>query len=272
MKEHSMNVKALVSSVLIVAMAQSAGATSLWGKIKNTFNDCKYTDQDRPVIDMEKLTTVKLTDNISAQFSMNDFNEKPWMRDFRYVIVVNKAEKGPNRQTLRIFENGYLVLTTKVSTGREGFELKRKNQVCAGAPPRSYWSNTPTGYYTPKFLSIDHKSSSWDSDMPFAVFFDVENGLALHQAYPKYEKYLGSRASGGCVRLANGVAEDVFNRIALTEGSNAPLVNKDGTPVLDAEGKVTYATSQIWVNPKSQRVSKFKNYSALIIVENNPGK
>ena len=105
--------------------------------------------------------------------------------------------------------------------------------------------------------------------MPFAVFFDVENGLALHQAYPKYEKYLGGRASGGCVRMANGVAEDVFNRIALTEGSNAPLVNKNGTPVLDAEGKIVYSTSQTWVDPSNQRTLKFKNYSALIIVEDN---
>lgn len=263
-----MNVKALLSSVLILAMAQSASATSLWGRVKNTFNDCKYTEEDRPTIDFEKMTTVKLTDNIQTQFSTNDFAEKPWLRDFRYIIVVNKANKGPNKQTLRIFENGYLVLTTKVSTGREGFELKRKNQVCAGAPPKSYWSNTPTGYYQPKYLSADHKSSSWDSEMPFAVFFDVENGLALHQAYPKYEKYLGGRASGGCVRLAGGIAEDVFNRIALTEGSNAPLVNKDGTPVLDAEGKVVYSTRQLWTSPKG-RVSNFKNYSALIIVEDN---
>lgn len=263
-----MKAKALVSTLLILTIAQSASATSFWGRVKNTFNDCKYTAEDRPVIDMEKLTTVKLTDNINTQFSTNDLAEKPWMRDFRYIIVVNKADKGPNKQTLRVFENGYLVLTTKVSTGREGFELKRKNSVCAGAPPKSYWSNTPTGYYTPKFLSVDHKSSSWDSDMPFAVFFDVDNGLALHQAYPKYEKYLGSRASGGCVRMANGVAEDVFNRIALTEGSNAPLVNKDGTPVLDAEGKIVYATKQTWTRA-SGRVSTFKNYSALIIVEDN---
>lgn len=263
-----MTMKALVSSALILVMAQSASAVSIWGRVKNTFNDCKYTSEDRAVIDFEKANTPKLADNIKTQFSLSDLDAKPWMRDFRYIIVVNRADKGPNKQTLRVYENGYLVLTTKISSGRESFELKRKNQVCAGAPPKSYWSNTPTGYYTPKFLSRDHKSSSWDSDMPFAVFFDVDNGLALHQAYPRYEKYLGSRASGGCVRLADGVAEDVFNRIALTAGASAPLVNKDGTPVLDAEGKVVYATSQQWTSPRG-RVSNFKNYSALIIVEDN---
>lgn len=215
------------------------------------------------------MSTPKLADHIFTPFSTEDFTTKPWMRDFRYVIVVNRSDKGPNKQSLRVYENGYLIINTKVSTGREGFEMKRKNQVCAGAPPKSYWSNTPTGYYTPKFLSIDHKSSSWDADMPFADFYDVENGLALHQVYPKYQKYLGGRASGGCTRIGIGIAEDIFNRISLTAGTNAPLVNKDGTPVLDAEGKIVYATSQIWVNPKSQRISKFRNYSALIIVEDS---
>jgi hypothetical protein len=36
-----MLVKALLSSVLILAMAQSASATSIWGRVKNTFNDFK---------------------------------------------------------------------------------------------------------------------------------------------------------------------------------------------------------------------------------------
>lgn len=261
-----MKVKALISSVVVLAMAQTASA-SFWGKVKNVFHDCKYEEVDRPLIEFEKANTPKLADNITGGFSLDQVHEKPWIRDFRYIVVVNKAERGPTAQTMRVYENGYLIINTKISTGREGFELKRKTQACTGAPPASYWSNTPTGYYTPKFLSRDHESSSWDSDMPFAVFFDVENGLALHQVYPKYAKYLGSRASGGCIRQPEGTAEDLFTRIERTEGSSTPLVNKDGTPVLDAEGKIVYATSQIWVNPKNQKVKKFKNYSALIIVE-----
>lgn len=264
-----MNARSILITVLSITIAPPAMAISIWGRVKNTFNDCKYDRSDRAIIESEKMSTAKLPDHIFAPFSTEDFTSKPWMRDFRYVIVVNRSDKGPNKQSMRVYENGYLIINTKVSTGRENFEMKRKNRVCAGAPPKSYWSNTPTGYYTPKFLSIDHKSSSWDADMPFAVFYDVENGLALHEVYPKYQKYLGSRASGGCTRIGIGIAEDIFNRISLTAGSNAPLVNKDGTPVVDAEGKIIYASSQVWVNPKSQRISKFKNYSALIIVEDN---
>ncbi len=265
-----MKASSLISTVLILAISQSASAT-FWGKVKNAFNDCKYSAVERAaVINAEKNLTPYLSDNnFGPAFSTNDFYEKPWLKEFRLVIVVNKSAKGPNAQTLRMYEFGSLVLTTKVSTGREDFELRRKTQACTGAPPKSYWSQTPTGYYTPKFLSIDHKSSSWDSYMPFAVFYDVENGLALHQVYSSYEKYLGGRASGGCTRLAKGIAEDVFTRVVQTQGANVPAINKDGTPVLDESGNMVYGTSQIWTDPRNGRVRKFNSYGTLIIVEEN---
>lgn len=267
-----MNVKSygMLSVALVASLITQPASASFWGRIKNAFNDCSYSDKERSqTTKAERESTPKLQENYSGLFSESDFDTKPWMRDFRYVIVVDKASKGLTAQTMRLYEFGQLVRTNKVSTGREGFELRRKNPSCTGAPPKSYWSQTPTGYYTPKFLSRDHKSSSWDSEMPFAVFFDIDNGLALHEVHPGYEKYLGGRASGGCVRQDKDSAQDTFERIAATEGARVPAVNLDGTPVLDEQGNVKYIERQIWKSASSGETLKFKTYSALIIVEDS---
>jgi len=262
-----MNVGKYGVLLLSLVVAQSASA-SVWGKIKNAFNDCKYDELEyRQVYEYEKSVTPKLPEHFSGRFSEQDFTDKPWMRDFRYVIVVNKSESGPMAQTMRVYENGYLIHQTKVSTGREGFELRRKNKVCTGAPMNSYWSQTPTGFYTPKYLSKDHTSSSWDADMPFAIFFDIDNGLALHQVHRHYVEYLGNRASGGCIRQDKDTAENLFLRVQQTEGATVPAVNLDGTPVLDEQGKVKYINQQFVTSEKTGQTLKFSTYSALIIVE-----
>lgn len=253
---------------LALVVGQSASA-SFWGKVKNTFNDCKYSDKEyRETYELEKFLTPRLPEYLgSTAFSEYDFYNKAWLRDFRYVIVINKAERGRTAQTMRLYEYGSLIKNVKVSTGREGLELKRKNKECTGAPRESYWSQTPTGYYTPKFLSIDHTSSSWDSYMPFAIFYDVDNGLALHQVHRSYAKYLGGRASGGCTRQDAETAEELFKRVKETEGSVVPEINPDGTPVRDWLGNVKYIDKQYWTNKRTGETVKFNTYSALIIVQ-----
>lgn len=255
--------------VALTLVASQAASASFWGKVKNAFYDCKYSEQEyKDTYLLEEMITPKLPEHFAGAFSEADFNTKPWMRDFRYVIVVNKSERGELAQTMRVYESGLLIHQSKISTGREGFELRRKSKECTGAPPKSYWSQTPTGFYTPKYLSKDHKSSSWDSDMPFAIFFDIDNGLALHQVHPHYEKLLGNRASGGCVRQDKDSAEELFKRVAETEGAMVPMVNVDGTPVLDENGQVKYSNSQSIVSGKTGETLKFNTFSALIIIEN----
>lgn len=262
-----MNVVKFGTLALILVMSQTASA-SFWGKVKNAFNDCKYEELEyQQVYQFEKENTPKLQEHFSGRFTEQDFNEKPWLKDFRYVIVVNKAERGAFAQTMRVYEYGLLIHQTKVSTGREGLELRRKNKVCTGAPAKSYWSQTPTGFYTPKYLSKDHKSSSWDSDMPYAIFFDIDNGLALHEVYSKYKGYLGNRASGGCIRQDAETAENLFNRVKETEGAVVPEINVDGTPVLDEQGNVKRSNQQFWTSARTGETVKFNTFSALIIVE-----
>ncbi|MFP5519020.1 MAG: L,D-transpeptidase [Bdellovibrionia bacterium] len=262
--------KLLNYSMLFVSLSLGQNASaSVWGSIKNAFNDCRYTNEERAEItQLEMMITPKLPEHFAGVFSEEMFTKQPWMRDFRYVIVVNKGTKGNLAQTMRVYETGRLIHQAKVSTGREGFELKRKNPVCSGAPPKSYWSQTPTGFYTPKFLSKDHVSSSWDSDMPYAIFYDIDNGLALHQVYFKYESLLGNRASGGCTRQDPETAAELFKRVQETTGYTIPEVREDGTPVRNGDGSIRYINEQFWTNKKTGQVVKYPTYSALIIIEN----
>ena len=79
----------------------------------------------------------------------------------------------------------------KVSTGKSGFE-------------------TPTGAYKPTWLSIDHKSKTYNNaPMPFAVFFT--GGYAIHAT--DAVSRLGKPASHGCVRLAKDNAAMFFNLV-----------------------------------------------------------
>lgn len=260
--------KQIIAPLVALTMVPAVGsAASFWGTIKNQFNDCSYSDLERrEAIEVEKMFTQPLENASSDRFDIGDFERKPWMKEFQYVLVVNKAAKGKTRQSMRVFEWGYLVATTKISTGREGFELKRKNKECYGAPPKSYYSNTPTGYYTPIWLDKDKRSSSWDADMPFAMFYDIDNGLALHSANSKTEKAIGTRASGGCTRLPSKFAEDMFNRVKATEGSVIPVIQPNGEPVLDQNGYVLRKNANYHTYP-SGKTSKFSTYSVLIIIE-----
>jgi hypothetical protein len=106
-----------------------------------------------------------------------------------------------------------------------------------------------------------HRSDSFDSDMPYSVFYDRHFGLALHQVSRVAVKNLGTRASGGCTRLRNELVAPLFKKISRTQGSAIPVFNKDGTPVLDEDGRVK----------RSRTVPLFHGrgsaYSAIVIIQ-----
>ena len=82
----------------------------------------------------------------------------------------------------------------KVSTGKSGFE-------------------TPTGAYKPTWLSINHRSKTYDNaPMPFAVFFT--GGYAIHATDAVAR--LGNTASHGCVRLSKENAAMFFNLVEIS--------------------------------------------------------
>lgn len=193
--------------------------------------------------------------DVNVSFTPSTFESKPWTKEFRYVVVVNKATTGKDAQTIQVYEYGQLIRKEKVSTGRDEFEKAGQNHS-----KKDSWTVTPTGYYTPDFLSKDHKSSayggkfSWlvgGTKMPYAIFFN--GGIALHEAPKGTEGKLGKKASGGCVRLPVSLAGDLFTRIQETRGSQNPRFNVDGTAKLDANGQQLYTKA---------------SFSALIVVQN----
>ena len=90
----------------------------------------------------------------------------------------------------------------KVSTGKAGFE-------------------TPTGAWKPTWLSVDHKSATYENaPTPFAVFFT--GGYAVHAT--EFVGRLGQPASHGCVRLAPENAATFFGLVESYGMRNTKIV------------------------------------------------
>lgn len=83
-------------------------------------------------------------------------------------------------QRMMILENGETTHEFIISSGKLG-------------------KTTPTGIFTPQFLSRHHKSSLYDdAPMPNSIFYD--GNYAIHGTYQ--ESKLGGEASMGCIRLS----------------------------------------------------------------------
>ena len=92
------------------------------------------------------------------------------------LIQVDKSA-----QQMTVSEDGNLLYTWPVSTGRAGY-------------------NTPNGAFNPIWMDRDHHSEEWDdAPMPYAIFF-TKQGHAIHGTYEA--SHLGHAVSHGCVRLS----------------------------------------------------------------------
>ncbi len=93
-----------------------------------------------------------------------------------------------SEQKMRVYANGRLKHVWKVSTARSG-------------------KVTPTGTWTAKWLSKDHRSSRYNgAPMPYSIFYS--GNFAVHGT--NHIKRLGSPASAGCVRLHPDNARVLF--------------------------------------------------------------
>jgi lipoprotein-anchoring transpeptidase ErfK/SrfK len=235
--------KLLIYTVLLITLT-TIGATALRAADTNPGDmEGASTSGARPV-------------DVDVTFNESTFTTQPWTKEFHYVIIVNKANSGLEAQSIKVYEFGKLILTDKVSTGRDEFEAKGEHHSKMAA-----WTVTPTGYYTPMFLDKDHKSSAYGGKwswlkggvkMPFAIFFN--GGIALHQAPTGTESMLGKKASGGCIRLPEILASDLFTRVG--EGAEAlnPRFNVDGTGMYDLSGNIRHSTTP--------------GFSTLVVVQN----
>ena len=104
-------------------------------------------------------------------------------------MVIAKINK--STQTMRVYVDGNLRHSWKVSTGRRGY-------------------NTPVGQWRPKYLKRMHYSRKYNnSPMPYSIFY--KGGYAIHGTNAL--KRLGRRASHGCVRLHPANAKALFSLV-----------------------------------------------------------
>lgn len=187
------------------------------------------------------------------------FNETAYLRGETYlnqytnVIVINKAASGPQAQTLRLYTNRQLMLSTYVSTGREDLEYITAvrgviNKLFKGSTS-SHWRHTTRGFYTIKRVH-DEKYRSGESKfkMPYAMFFNEKRGLAVHQVPPDLsggeeagEAMLGKRASSGCVRVHKSQIQTIHRAVVSADKGQVPVLDtRTGQPKLDQYGDVVY--------------------------------
>jgi lipoprotein-anchoring transpeptidase ErfK/SrfK len=315
-------------------------------KLDNNFRDCAFNNADpleRAQSDYERLTTPPPPNAKFpvVPFQESDFQTKPWLREFEYVIVVNnsnsilqnenlpaglplnlpslsalglqdttdataaiqnfnaqyksiadqvyafgavqydvvKGKKVPRpsniqgAQTMRIYRRGQLIRISKVSTGRNQFEIRAENPSCKTRPAESYYSITEPGYFTfQELMKSGYQSASYDdADMPNAMFYMRNRGIALHEEpEDSLIPLLGRRASGGCTRLDPDTATNLFDRIYATRGTQIPVIGRDGIPVRAANGQLVYKNRETVVfneGSSRQRESTGPTYSALLIVQ-----
>jgi lipoprotein-anchoring transpeptidase ErfK/SrfK len=100
-----------------------------------------------------------------------------------------------SRQMMEVFHEGRKLYEWPVSTAKQG-------------------KITPSGSWTPEFLSRNHRSSLYNNaPMPWAIFYD--GNYAVHGT--DQIKRLGRPASNGCVRLHPDHAKILF-RMVKAEG------------------------------------------------------
>ncbi|QDK39397.1 L,D-transpeptidase [Bdellovibrio sp. NC01] len=189
------------------------------------------------------------------------FDEEAYLRgelainQFTNVVVVNKAARGPMAQTARLYINRQLVLTTKVSTGREDVEyistfkgIFRKVFNQKGTT-ESHWRHTLRGFYgVTRVMDENYKSGESKVQMPYAIFFNDVHGLALHQVPPDLIggeaagiAALGSRASSGCVRVNQDQIIQIHNAVLAADQGQVPVIDsRTGQQTVDQYGRPQY--------------------------------
>ncbi|WP_413559032.1 L,D-transpeptidase [Bdellovibrio sp. HCB209] len=184
------------------------------------------------------------------------FNEAAYLAgqtdysDYTNVIVINKAARGPGAQKLRLYTNRQLVMTTNVSTGTEELEYIGKfkgviNGIFKGSRA-SHWRHTTRGFYSIKRVyDYNYRSGESKFMMPYAMFFNDARGLAIHQVPPDISggeangiAALGSRASGGCVRVKSGAINTIHDAVVRADKGHMPVIDsKTGRQSVDKNGQ-----------------------------------
>src|SRR5690606_19071146 len=88
--------------ILAIFMASTSAVAGEWDM-------SDWGNSGNPIVVSEPETAKPVPEkpmDYPADFHVNDFNAKPWLRDFEVVVVVNKATTGKEAQTVRAYING----------------------------------------------------------------------------------------------------------------------------------------------------------------------
>lgn len=150
------------------------------------------------------------------------------LNEWPIVVRVNKAARGPSAQQVQVYVQGQLRYTWKTSTGRERSEIAKSG--------RATFTGTPTGWFAPQWMTPSVWSATWHATMRWTVFFN--GGIALHATTTDHYKELGTRASGGCVRLHATNAEILYRLIQQQGKGSVPRFLRDGRVYRDDRGEI----------------------------------
>ncbi len=178
------------------------------------------------------------------------------LNQFVNVIVINKAAAGPGAQTLRLYTNRQLRLTTAVSTGREDIEVINPirsviNSIFKGTT-ETHWRHTTRGFYAIRRVeTAAYRSGESKFQMPYAMFFNSQKGLAVHQVPPDLsggeaagEARLGRRASSGCVRVHKSRILEIYGAVTAAGRGEIPKISsRTGRVTTDSYGRPQYETA-----------------------------
>lgn len=191
------------------------------------------------------------------------------LANFDLFLFVSKAANGPLGQRMYVFQKqagGDLAMLYDwpVSTGREKFEIAANGTKAA--------SFTPAGYYEldPQRMYMNYYSGQWHQPMPHAMFFNWENhgyqtGLAIHGIAPEDVKFLGTRASAGCVHLAPQNAALLFNLIRTQYKGEVPKFAYD-------KHTATLANDGVLMHDSHGKLQMAQGYKVIVFIEDYRGE
>jgi hypothetical protein len=180
------------------------------------------------------------------------------LSQFDNVIVVNKAERtktSTTGQSIRMFSHGVEVNLEKnnVSTGKEDVEIvkgftKFIRKLGAKGTTTSHWRHTTKGFYSVKRVEASNYQSGESSyHMPYAIFFNDVNGLALHEVPWEFSEEghaaLGNRASSGCVRVHKDTIPGINQAVRDAGKGLVPVIDtKTGLQEVNPDGSLKTTT------------------------------
>lgn len=154
-----------------------------------------------------------------------------WMSTYDVVIVVNRAIDGNSQQTLKLYYKGYRYTFTDDYGNLSDTILVSTGRIYNNR------SSTPLGYFSPYWLSKNHKQSKTGAPMPFASFF-IGN-YAIHRVpYEHQEELLGQAVSAGCVRVSKHHVPQIYKFIETAGKGMVAQYTREGKPLRDANGNL----------------------------------